>query len=88
MAVAADQKNPDLNVIYVGQSGLGLPSKEYYEEEEILATYKETIKNMLSIVFDQSFIPAAHHNKERNFDATAEMIVEFEKELAKVTVPS
>jgi len=88
MAVAADQKNPDLNVIYVGQSGLGLPSKEYYEEEEILATYKETIKNMLTIVFDQSVNSSARHNKERNFDTNAEMIVEFEKELAKYTVPS
>ena len=78
MAIAADQKNPDLNVIYIGQSGLGLPSKEYYEEEDILAVYKETIKDMFDNIFDD----------RNNAEATAELIINFEKKLADVTIPS
>jgi len=78
MAVAADQKNPDLNVIYIGQSGLGLPSKEYYEEEDILAVYKETIKDMFDNIFDD----------RNNAEATADLIINFEKKLAEVTIPS
>jgi len=80
MAVAADQKNPDLNVIYIGQSGLGLPSKEYYEEEEIISIYRETIKNMFANIFDDQ--------PKEKLDALADLIINFEKQLAKVTVPS
>ena len=29
-SVEADQKRPDLNTLYIGQSGLGLPDREYY----------------------------------------------------------
>jgi len=78
MSVEADQNNPDINVIYLGQSGLGLPSKEYYEEEDIIAVYKETIKNMFENVFDD----------RSDFDTTADIIINFEKKLAEVTVPS
>jgi len=80
MAVSADQKNPDIHVIYIGQSGLGLPSKEYYEEEDILKVYKETIKDMFTNIFDDQ--------NERDFDKISDLVIEFEKKLAKVTVPS
>jgi len=79
MAVSADQKDPDRNVVYVGQSGLGLPSKEYYEEEDIVNVYQDVIKNMFANVFD---------DQTSDVEATAKLIVEFEKKLAKVTVPS
>lgn len=80
MAVSADQKNPDINVIYIGQSGLGLPSKEYYEEEDIIKVYKETIKDMFANIFDDQ--------KERDFERISNLIIEFEKKLAEVTIPS
>jgi len=78
MSVEADQNNPDINVIYLGQSGLGLPSKEYYEEEDIIAVYKETIQDMFENIFDD----------RNDFDTTADIIINFEKKLAEVTVPS
>ncbi|MFM5947736.1 MAG: M13 family metallopeptidase [Novosphingobium sp.] len=30
MGVGADTANPDLNVLYIGQGGIGLPEREYY----------------------------------------------------------
>jgi putative endopeptidase len=34
IAVQADQKNPDKNVLYLGQNGLGLPDRDYYLKED------------------------------------------------------
>jgi len=83
MGVAADQKNPDLNVIYIGQAGLGLPSQEYYEEDEIVDIYREVIKDMLRNILEDE-----ETGNVRNYSEAADLIVNFEKELAKVTVPS
>jgi len=89
MTVSADQKNPDVNVIYLGQSGLGLPSEEYYEEEDIVNVYKETIKDMFNNIYKgQNRIPFGHHNTTTMFEKISNLVVEFEKKLAKVTVPS
>jgi len=50
--VDADAKDPKNNVLYLSQSGLGLPSKEYYEEEEILSTYKDVMVTLLDHALD------------------------------------
>ena len=34
MGVALDQKNPDVYTLYLGQSGLGLPGRDYYLSDE------------------------------------------------------
>lgn len=78
MGISSDQKDPDINVIYLGQSGLGLPSKEYYEEEETLAEYEKVINQMFTNYFEEN------HEKTN----LGKLVVEFEKKLAKVTVPS
>jgi predicted metalloendopeptidase len=38
--VDADQKEPDVNTMYLDQRGLGLPSREYYKDEKVVAVYK------------------------------------------------
>ncbi|KAG1119110.1 hypothetical protein G6F42_013045 [Rhizopus arrhizus] len=46
--VGADDKNPDLNVIFFDQVVPGLPSKEYYEIPETLAQYKSGLTDILT----------------------------------------
>ncbi|CAG8752077.1 18774_t:CDS:10, partial [Dentiscutata erythropus] len=50
--VDADAKNPKENVLYLSQSGLVLPSKEYYEEEHIMVTYKSVMAELLGRALD------------------------------------
>lgn len=52
--VSVDQKNPDRYVVYLTQSGLGLPDREYYvshDEQftEIRSQYQEHIARMLGL---------------------------------------
>jgi len=52
MRIDADDKNPNAYVVFVGQSGLGMPDRDYYlrEEKEIVATreaYKKYLAQML-----------------------------------------
>ena len=52
--VAADTKDRNTNVVYLRQSGLGLPSRDYYlrrdkEFEDLRAAYRAYIEQMLSL---------------------------------------
>lgn len=47
MFVDADDKDPDMNAILFGQATLGLPSKEYYEDPEILEKYRVGLNDIL-----------------------------------------
>ncbi|RUS29055.1 hypothetical protein BC938DRAFT_481118 [Jimgerdemannia flammicorona] len=49
--VDADAKNPELNALYLSQSGLGLPSKEYYLEEDVVEVYVSVVQDVLKLVF-------------------------------------
>ncbi|MCI5073272.1 M13 family metallopeptidase [bacterium] len=51
--VYADKKNPDVNVLYLHQSGLGLPNRDFYFEkdkksESIRSAYVAYIQDLLS----------------------------------------
>ncbi|RIB08192.1 hypothetical protein C2G38_2111750 [Gigaspora rosea] len=50
--VTADSKKPNENALYLSQSGLVLPSKEYYEEENIMVTYKSVMAELLGRALD------------------------------------
>ncbi|WP_411359176.1 M13 family metallopeptidase [Pseudidiomarina salilacus] len=75
--VYADAKNPEVNTMYMSQSGLGLPDRDYYlkDEEkmvEIRAAYREYIKDILALVGMD------------NTEAAADAILELETKLAEV----
>ena len=58
MDVSLDQKNPDRYIVEVGQSGLGLPEREYYlktdaQFTEIRAKYEAHIAKVLGMVGDK-----------------------------------
>jgi endothelin-converting enzyme len=53
--VGADDKNPDINIVSVGAPySFGLPSKQYYERAEIVASYKETIGTVLEALLKEA----------------------------------
>jgi len=73
--VTADAKDPSKNVFYLGQSGLGLPDRDYYLKDafkEKLAAYKAYIASTLRQIGWE------------NADAEADKIVAFETKLAEV----
>jgi putative endopeptidase len=58
MEVSLDEKNPDRYVVGVGQSGLGLPDREFYLKKEqqfveIRTKYEAHITKVLSMVADK-----------------------------------
>jgi endothelin-converting enzyme/putative endopeptidase len=74
--VAADSKKPDTYITYMGQSGLGLPNRDYYfhddpESQNILKAYKAYMTSMLT----QAGVKDAAEASERVFS--------FEKALAQ-----
>ncbi|WP_025673124.1 M13 family metallopeptidase, partial [Salinivibrio socompensis] len=56
----ADAKNPDYNALYLSQSGLGLPDRDYYfrdseDAERIRNAYKSYLEDMLRLAgYDQA----------------------------------
>jgi putative endopeptidase len=74
--IAADAKNPKLNVLYAGQAGLGLPDRDYYLEAayaDKLKAYQAYVAQMLSM--------AGYPDADKN----AGEIVAFETEIARVS---
>lgn len=54
MSIIPDFENPTANLLYLDQSGLGLPDRDYYLREDeqsraLLASYRDHISRMLSL---------------------------------------
>jgi len=76
--VGQDDKNPDVYALSLGQSGLGLPDRDYYlstdaKLAETKAAYQAHIAKMLTLA------------GEADAAARAKAIVDFETEIAKVS---
>ncbi|KAG0337095.1 hypothetical protein BG000_005825 [Podila horticola] len=86
--VDSDPKNPDENVFKLGESGLGLSSKEYYSEEKIVAIYQTTIEEMFTIIMGKDNTTEFQKGPGKVPPVWAEVaknIVEFEKLLAAIS---
>ncbi|KAF9212802.1 hypothetical protein BGZ59_006316 [Podila verticillata] len=86
--VDSDPKNPDENVFKLGESGLGLSSKEYYDEEKIVAIYQTTIEEMFTLILGKENNTAElkkGFGKPVVWAEVAKNIVEFEKLLAVIS---
>lgn len=92
--VDADPKNPDDNVFKLGESGLGLPSKEYYQEEKIINIYQKTVEDMFAIVMgtpnkDSEDATSGMENANKppamDWAEVAKNVVGFEKLLAAIS---
>jgi len=78
--VQADYKDPNTDLLYIGQGGLGLPDRDYYlrdddDAKKLRDAYKATIEKTLVMIGDKT---AA---------ADAASILAFETELAKIQKP-
>ncbi|MCB9677305.1 MAG: M13 family metallopeptidase [Alphaproteobacteria bacterium] len=78
MAVWADDKQPDMNILILSQDGLGLPDRDYYFPEDdqgkdLLAKYEAHVATMFGLFGDDDA-----KAKEK-----AKKVVEFETAIAK-----
>lgn len=78
--VDADPKDPTVNSLQLYQSGLTLPNKIYYTQEDTVDELRQTIADTLSLIFTSN-------SELLGFDAkaTARLIVNFEKKLAELS---
>jgi endothelin-converting enzyme len=82
LGAGPDDKNPDVVVIQVSSPyRIGLPSKEYYKDDKVIASYVNTIAQILP-----KFQAASGNTERTHTDRHAEKIagdlVAFEKQLA------
>ncbi|KAG8569550.1 hypothetical protein GDO81_014456 [Engystomops pustulosus] len=79
--VSADSKNSNSNVIQIDQSGLGLPSRQYYlnktANEKVLTGY-------LNFMVQLGVLLGGEENTTR---AQMEEVLDFETALANITIP-
>ncbi|KAK6085991.1 endothelin-converting enzyme [Seiridium cupressi] len=78
LSTGADDKNPEVVIIQLSPGGLGLPSPEYYQDDETVQKYQA----MLEAVFSK-LLPSEVDRKRAN--ATANSVVELEKKIAAIT---
>ncbi|KAF9987112.1 hypothetical protein BGZ75_001034 [Mortierella antarctica] len=85
--VSVDSKDPETYVLELDEGGIGLPSKEYYLDPKIMATYEKTIGQMLDIMLGEEKEMAAYTllAKEQvpsKWAAVAKDVIAFETLLA------
>ncbi|KAF9102014.1 hypothetical protein BGX27_011229, partial [Mortierella sp. AM989] len=87
--VDSDPKDPNKTVFKLNEGGLGLPSKHYYDEDKIMATYQKTVEDMFVIVMGKDKHKesgAAQSSKPPViWPEVAKNVVEFEKLLATIS---
>ncbi|KAL9550950.1 hypothetical protein MBANPS3_004497 [Mucor bainieri] len=83
--VDADPKDPSVNSLQLYQSGLTLPNKVYYTQDETVKTLYETIADTLTIIYESKSGIAAELFAGYDANATARLIVDFEKKLASIS---
>ncbi|TPX31457.1 hypothetical protein SmJEL517_g05220 [Synchytrium microbalum] len=76
--VGPDAKEPEVNVITMTQSGLGLPSKDYYKDDKVLAVYQSGIDEIASLLSLSELVAW-------NVSGFGAGVVAFEKAVAKVS---
>ncbi|KAF9376624.1 hypothetical protein CPB97_010686 [Podila verticillata] len=82
--VDSDPKNPDINVFKMDESGLGLSSKEYYSDDNIVTVYQTTVEEMFTLVMGK-VLPATNAVKRQVWAQVAKNVVGFEKLLADIS---
>ncbi len=78
LGVLPDLANPDVNIAFVGSSGLGMPDRDYY----LLDKYKkqrDAYRAYIQRTFEMTDTP--------NASAKADQVLAFETEIAKISWP-
>ncbi|TSK16214.1 Endothelin-converting enzyme 1 [Bagarius yarrelli] len=79
--VSTDSKNSSSNIIQVDQSGLGLPSREYYLNKTVNEKF---LKAYLNFLVELGVLLGGSEETSRSL---MQEIVDFETSLANITVP-
>ncbi|KAI4089474.1 MAG: hypothetical protein LQ344_005388 [Seirophora lacunosa] len=87
--VDANEKDPDSVVLSVNAlSSQGLPSKEYYQDKEILKSYANTIGQVLEALLREAQPPSDRSNSGRMFECNEDLVkavVSLEADLASAS---
>lgn len=89
--VAQDDKEPQVNVINLGQGGLSLPSKEYYEDSSFIDTLRDVVEKSFTALLpavkaDENEV--GHEPKiHEDWAVRAAAVVDFEMKLAGIFLP-
>lgn len=100
-SINADDKNPEENSISLNQPSLGLPSREYYEQPEIVSHYRTGLISIVKAVLGESInsnstdeirrAKMKEHQvnmmNEGQVEAMVDRFIDFESRLAKITLP-
>ena len=74
--ISADDKNSDINILHLSQSGLGLPDRDYYfRTDSSVVVIQDAYKNYVSTLFELTGIQDANQN--------ADIVYDIEKQLAE-----
>lgn len=100
-SVGPDDQSPEKISVTINQPSLGLPSREYYEQPEILEKYRNGLINIVMAVLGEprNDSPTANIRREKlaeenltmlgkvDAEAMVDRFVQFETHLAKLTLP-
>jgi predicted metalloendopeptidase len=100
-SVNADDKNPEENSISLNQPSLGLPSREYYYQPEMLTHYRAGLISIVKAVLGEANSGTPIDNvrrtkmgehqvnmlSESQIEAMVDRFIDFESRLAKITLP-
>lgn len=67
-------------ILWLKQSGLGLPAKDYYLDEEVIQLYSEVIENVLIQIF------TSLNERTSGVSKLAKEVVQFEIDLAEISL--
>ena len=74
--ISADDKNSNINILHLSQSGLGLPDRDYYfRTDSSVVVIQDAYKNYVSTLFELTGIQDANQN--------ADIVYDIEKQLAE-----
>ncbi|KAI1460816.1 endothelin-converting enzyme 1 [Annulohypoxylon moriforme] len=80
LGAGADDKNPDVVIIQAYPAGLSLPSPEYYQDDDTVASYQ----TMLGEVF-AALLPT--NSSRASAQELAQSVIDLEKKIAAITPP-
>ncbi|KAF9904445.1 hypothetical protein EC991_002663 [Linnemannia zychae] len=89
IGVSPDPTNPLINALGVQESGLGLPAKEYYQDEGTVQLYESTIGQMFQIVYGEEDVasrtqPLKDTDVTQQWKDVAKGVLDFETQLAAI----
>ncbi|KAF9139535.1 hypothetical protein BG015_001986 [Linnemannia schmuckeri] len=89
VAVIADLIEPLVHTLQLKESGLGLPSKEYYQDIKTVQIYEDTIAQMFQILLDDKDVavrnqPLTGADVKQEWKDAAKNVVRLETQLAAI----